>query len=355
MRNDALVVLVAVLVALSGCSGLDGLTGGSGEDGATANFAQSVSFPPGAVAGEETVVRVTVNNTGATAGTFDAGLTVDDETVTSESVSVGSNNTTTLTLTHTFETAGEYDLTVGEVETTLTVYETPRAFVSNVSDEVSTATIEEETTMTGTVIADGRSLAFSLDSSATIQKNYSAETLSKTEESTNEVGDTRWEESTEAWVVDGTRYSKTTDKQDDETTYEREPDDEFEDSDTNISDEAVVEYLDTDHTDEEYVFVVDAPTPAEATDLWRSVNADDDLPAESLVSFSMEMRFDRETGRATERVVQAELEEYDVFERLEMTIREEVVSTGDPVNVTVPAEVKERAERSGTGGDGPTL
>jgi|GEM_PF-4227921 hypothetical protein len=66
-------------------------------------------------AGESAAVTVTVENRGAENGTYPLELAADGSTVASQSVAVPAGERRTVTLSPTFETAGSYALTVGNV------------------------------------------------------------------------------------------------------------------------------------------------------------------------------------------------------------------------------------------------
>jgi len=68
------------------------------------------SFP----VGKEVTVSVTVENTGGTAGSITLGLSADGETVTSETLELSGGSEKEYSLSHTFDTPGEYSMSVND-------------------------------------------------------------------------------------------------------------------------------------------------------------------------------------------------------------------------------------------------
>ncbi len=366
MRQRLFPVLVAALVVLSGCSALDDITTGASED---AEFSETATFPAGGVTGESVSLTVAVENTGDAEGDHEVALSVDGEEVATESITLDEGESTTATLSHTFEEAGEYDLSVAGEDETVTIYETPRAFTNVAMAEVETQRIEETTTGDGTMVYNYRTYDFEANDTATIEKNFTAETMHTKEESeirvqgeqTGATRDGRTEETTEVWVTDGMRYIKTVDHTEGETSHQWEPSDEFaDDSVDGPGDvdalEGMDQYVRTAHTDEEYVFIVEADTSREATEFWETLAGDESaITPEMMGEFYVENRYDRQTGRLTKQVIEMTVRDFRSFEEMHITVEKDVVSYGHPVAVEVPDDIKEQATRSGAAvGSGTT-
>lgn len=345
MRGRYLAIVLVAMVALSGCAALD--DGGSGDntgetDAADAEFSQDVRFSWAAITGEEVAVEVTVENTGSEEGTHEAKLQADGETVTSESVTVAEGATETVTLTHTFDETGEHDLAVGDDQRTLTVYESPTDLFLGADFDQGTRVSEELTNGSGVFVQDGSEYDVTIEESATIRTNYDEETKYTVTEGTTEVLGQTNEETTEEWIVDGTRYAKIEDQDDGTVEYEQGPSDEFE-NDSEFSDEVARQYLTVEKTDGEYVFTIDPQTSGEATEFWAASSDEEDISAESITALTMEFRLDAELYRPTSTSIDLRLENFEQFSTLDMTITEEIVSYGEPVEVEVPEEVRENA------------
>jgi hypothetical protein len=350
MKRLLVAVLVVSMVTLSGCAmvGDDGDDAGPGE---TAEFSESVTFPWAAIAGEEVTVQVSVENTGNSSGTYEAAVEADGEELTSDSVDVAAGESTTLSLTHTFDEAGDYDLKVAGEETSITVYESLLNYLD--ADETDRGGIvsEEETEIDAVMNFQGQQLDFQSESTATVRTNHTAETEYKEEESTITVAEDTWDETTEEWIVDGTLYEKTVDHSSDEIEYVKEQSDEFED-DSNLPGEGYEEYITTDHTDDEYVVMIEADNPEDAATLATLLNDDSDesLSPESLESIYMEFHIDRQLVRpnsVTMQVSAVDLQFDDSggsFETFDMTMNQEMIEYDATVDVEVPDEVKENAE-----------
>jgi hypothetical protein len=80
---------------------------------------------------ETLAVTATLENTGDAAGSLGVPLVVDDTTVDNTTVDVAANDTTTVTFAHTFDTTGEFDVTVGDLAATTVTVESDS--VANVS------------------------------------------------------------------------------------------------------------------------------------------------------------------------------------------------------------------------------
>ena len=265
-----------------------------------------------------------------------------------EDLTLAAGESTTVSLTHTFETTGDHDLAVGDAETTMRVYDSAFAFTDAEMERVETARIEESGTVEATIPVNGTTLEATADASATVLKNFSAETLYRNETTRTTVLGRTSVERTEEWVVDGTLFARTV-AEGGERNYTREPSDEFEDSDE-LENETILDYLSTDHTDEEYVLVVEPETSAEAAELLESLGEGDSeaLPVDSVDEIYFEIRYDRQTGRTTEQVVRFSGEGGESVDSFEFTLRQEYVAFNETVSVEVPDEVRDRATRSGT-------
>ncbi|MEF8784398.1 MAG: CARDB domain-containing protein [Haloarculaceae archaeon] len=310
-----------------------------------------MTFPWAAIAGEEVTVQVSVENTGNSSGTYEAALQADEEELTSDSVEVDAGKSTTLTLTHVFEETGDYDLTVAGEERQITVYDTLLQYLDSEDTDRGGLVTEEETEIDAVMNYQGQQIDFSSESTATVRTNYTAETQYTEAESTITVAEETWDETTEEWIVGGTLYKKTVDHSTGETTYVKEQSDEFED-DSNPPTEAQAEYVRTDHTDDEYVVIVEANNPEDAATLAALLNDDseEDLPPESLESIYMEFHVDRQLVRPNS--VSMDISATDLqmddsgggFETFDMTMTQEMVEYDATVDVEVPDEVKDYAE-----------
>lgn len=373
MRKRLLSILLVAIIVLSGCSALDdtgadqptasatdtgtlvetqtateGGTESDTETDAMAQFETSARFPSGGVAGERSAVRVTVENTGGAEGSYDAALTADGDRVASRTVTLAAGESTTVTLNHTFERTGDHDLSVGEERRTIPVYDSAFEFTDAQMEQVETARIQESGEFDLTILLNETTVDATVSSSATTWKNFTAETLYTNETSRTTVFGRTSEEYTEEWVTDGTLYTRAVD---DEgiVNYTREPSDEFEDSE-GLENETILEYISTDHTDEEYVLVVESESSAEATELWRSFSDEESevLPAEGMEEVYLEIRYDRQTGRTTEKVFRLSGEGGEEIGAFDATFRQEYVAYNETVTVEVPDEVRDQATRTGT-------
>lgn len=329
------------LAATAGCMGSD--------DSAEGSFSESVEFAWYGVAGDPFHVRVTAENTGEAEATYETALTADGSEVATGSATLAAQGQQTITLAHTFDDPGEYDLAAAGEETTLTVYETPLTLFQEADFDMGTRVSEEETTQSGEFVVDGQPLDFSSDRSATVRQNYQEETQYTEEEVTTQVGGETEEETVEEWVVDGTLYTRTTNHTDDEVTYETERSDEFEEG-PDYSDSAVSQYISTAHTEEEYVFSIDPSSSEAATEVWAAL---DDSPGEEfaperVTSLSLDARLDRQLMRPASVSLDITLEEFEGFSVLEMTIVEEITEYGVAVTVEVPEDVRDELSESST-------
>jgi len=337
MRKTVLSVLLVALVVLSGCSALTGQ--GTPTSG---SLSESVVLPEGGVAGEQSVVRIQLNNTASSEKQYGATLTADGTEVASDSVTVAAGETTTLSLTHTFEETGEHTISVANKTRTIQVYEDPRSFVEAQTDAVGTARIEETTRFDGVVNRFGEQVDVTATGSATIVKNYTAERLYEEGELETRTNGDSTTETSEEWVVDGMQYTKTV--EDDGTTeYEQELSDEFDDTD--IDDEEFQPYLRTEHTDTEYVYVLEANSSTDATRLWESIgDGGDGISEESLTYIYFELRYDRQTGRLNTTVGRVRGEGGTTFAELDMTVTQEYTEYGVDTDISVPSDVRDETE-----------
>lgn len=101
------------------------------------------------------------------------------------------------------------------------------------------------------------------------------------------------------------------------------------------------QYLTVDRTEEAYVFRIDPQTSAEATELWAAVSDDEEIPADTITNLTIEYRLDTQLYRPAGISMHLRFEECDSFKTLDMTVAEDVVSYGEPVEVDVPEEVRE--------------
>lgn len=369
------------MIVLSGCSALEDTGGGQtpsatgtpvetvtstqtdtgmengSETETQAQFDASVRYPTGGVAGNESVVEIDVENTGEARGQYNATLTADGEQVATESVTLDSGVSTTVSLTHTFEEPGEHTLSVADRNATITVYETPRAFIDAQEDTVETVSYQEDTSFDGTVQSSGRTVETETESAVTVSKNLTAETMYETGTATTTARGETSTDSVQTWIVDGVEYSKSV-GDNGETTYDRELSDEFDEGDAEMGNASLQPYLRTAHTDDEYVFIIEANTSAEATELWRTLTSLQDENIEIVTSSEMdalrfEYRYDRQTGHQTREVADVESSGGETFVELDMTITKSSYSYGEQVTVEVPQDVKDGTSDSGTtGGSG---
>jgi hypothetical protein len=346
MKRAHLAILLVAMVALSGCAALDGGdTDDSGNetkqtDAAAAEFTHEVTFAWAGVAGDPVGVEVTVENTGSEQGTHEATLRTGGETVASKSVTLSEGGTETVMLTHTFEEAGEYSLAVGESETTVDVYQSPMTAISETEFERETRVSEERISADGVMVRNGTEFDIQLNETSTVRTNYDEQTqYTAGETETNFVGITS-NETSEEWIVNGTAYTKSQSEGEDQPTYESEPSDEFED-DQSISNLAVLQYLSVEASDEEYVLRFDPETPEQASELWAAFGDDEEISPGSISELTMEYHVDAELFRPSRLVFNASFQEYDVFSTLDMTVVQEPVAYGEPVEVEVPEEVRE--------------
>lgn len=357
-------VSVSAVVALAGCSGQG--TDEDGSDDTTTqpatdtptpgdtptptstpepSFTSSVTWPPGGVKGQPMEFTIDVENTGDVVGDFDATLTAVDDELEQETVTVEPGERATITLTHVPGMSGTFDASVAGESTTLTVYDNELAFVHEMMAAVETIRIEKEISESGMIDLGEGPTNWAKDASTIVEKNFEADTFYKTEEADLTVADTELAETTEVWVVDGVRYEKKV-KHTEGTTEFNKSISEKPHSGTVLDIHGVPteEFLSFEHTSDEYVFVFDPQTSDEATALMnRVIGSGGFMPAEQATDASLEMRYDKRSGRATGYETEFTLEGADTFPELERTVTDDIVAYDEPVAVEVPDDVKNNA------------
>lgn len=337
-----------VLTATAGCLRDSDSSENSDDDSGTddgspgGSFSETVEFPRHSVAGENLQVRVTVENTGDSESTYETALTANGSDVTSGSATLGPQEERTVTLAHTFESAGEQSLSVAGAESTVTVYETPLALFQEGDFDVGTRVIEEETSQLGEGVIEGTPFELTEDRSATIRKNFDEETQYTEEEVTTTTNDQTEEQTIEEWIVDGTLHQRITNNTEGEVTYNQEQSDEF-DSEADYSDPVVAQYIDTAHTDDEYVFTMEPSTASAATEVWAALSDSpgESFPPDAVGSITVEARLDSERLRPAHTSITVTIEEFEGFEFLNISIEREPVEYNVPVTVEVPDEVRD--------------
>lgn len=340
MKRRHLAIVLVAMAALSGCAMLDG--GDTSSEDET-EFDQDVTFPWAGVSGDSVTVEVTVENTGDNEGEHEATLSVDGETVTSESTTLAAGSTETLALTHNFEEAGEYTLSVGDSETTITVHESPEDLIVNTNFERGTRVSEEKTTAEGVAVRNGTEFDVRINETATVRTNYEEQTQYTKTNGTTEVFIFTTNETEEEWIVGGTAYRKTVAEDEETPEYESEQSDEFEDDE--ISDPTVLQYLEVTQTDGDYFLRFDPQGSEGASDLWGAFGDDNEISPDSVTDLTMEYRIDGDLYRPAGITFEVTIQNDTAFKTLDMTLEQEVVSYGEPVEVEVPEEVRENAER----------
>jgi len=227
------------------------------------------------------------------------------------------------------------------------VYDSARNFTDAAMERVETARIEEFNTVDAAASANETTFNITAEGSATIRENYTAETQYRNVMTRTTVFGQTSVERTEEWIVDGTAFSRTI-GEDGERNYSREPSDAFEDENT-LENDTILDYLSTEHTDDEYVFVVETENSAESTELLRSFRESDSESdssgpsAESIDELYFELRYDRQTGRSTTELIRFSASGGETFDSFEFTSRREYVAFNETVSVEVPDEVRDRA------------
>jgi|GEM_PF-2473960 hypothetical protein len=343
MRRTGVTLLVVVLLVVSGCSALDG----SSEAASGTTVSESVVFPAGGVVGEPAVVQVPLTNTGDAAGTYNATLTADGETVATESVTLEAGESTTVSLAHTFEETGEHTLSVGDQSQSVSVYETPLAFIGNTTDAGSrhsemTIRVDMTVESENSTVDSRVRLTESTDENLTAGTSYTESTQTLVID-----GATYSNQTSQEWTVGGTTYSKTV-TAGGEPTYSRRPvrndtDDEMTPDTANIS-----QYFGTAHTEDAYVYQIEAENASQTTALWTMFGADDaggTLSPESITDITMDVRFDRQTGRALSASVRVSGENGDEVSAFDAEFELRFSDYGEPVSVEVPEDVRDQAEQ----------
>jgi len=104
---------------------------------------RSVAAPPRLVTGERLTATVGVGNDGGRTGEFVVALTVDGERVAARNVTVAPGERTSVDLTATFDSPGEYAVAVGGDERTVAVREPAAPSVTDLRVEPPSPTTEE--------------------------------------------------------------------------------------------------------------------------------------------------------------------------------------------------------------------
>ncbi|PSP96108.1 hypothetical protein BRC84_02185 [Halobacteriales archaeon QS_1_68_44] len=123
---------------------------------------------PRLVAGERLEATVTVANNGTEAGEFTLRFRVDGKTVETRSGTLGPGETTTVTFTRQFGSAGKYELTAGTATATVVVEEPAAARVTDLVVEPESAAIGETVRLRAAVTSsadrpDAGTVAFTAD------------------------------------------------------------------------------------------------------------------------------------------------------------------------------------------------
>lgn len=335
MNARFLISLLIVTVALSGCAFL--------EDDDPVEADERVEFPFNAVVDEEMAVTVEVENLDDTEGPYEVSLRANGDELDTESLTLEEGEQTTLRLSHTFEEPGEYTLAVGEAEQSIRVFETPTELFHETDFDRETRVSEQEHTFEGEIMETREdTISFQGEGTETVRENFTAETKYRLEESTFFMAGFEVSETTEEWIIDGTSYTKVTEHATDEVTYDSAPSDEFDDE-TDFSADAIVEHTSSDHTDDEYVFLIDPPTSEAATAVWDAFedDPDDELGPAHVTDLFIEFRIDRQTAAPAGAQFDVTFEEVDELVFFEMSIEVDIVSHNETVTVELPADVEE--------------
>jgi hypothetical protein len=309
----------------------------------TPEFETTVFFPVGGVVGEPVPIEVTVTNAGEGAGEYEARLTHDGSELASETASVDPGESVTITLEHTFSSEATYDVAAAGEEATLSIFEHGLRFVHEAMTNADTLVVERTVTERGMIDIGEGPTNWAKDSTATVEKNYEAETLYEKSEDDLVYGSTDLKETVEKWVVDGVLYEKKTKHTEGSVEYDRRITDRPRAwSALSVHGTDTEAFLGREHTDEEYVFVFDPSTSEEVTALTsRTIGEGGFFPAETATDARLELRYDRGTGRATTVDSELTLEGADVFPELDRSYTDTYGAYGDPVEVTVPDDVEE--------------
>ena len=101
--------------------------------------------------GETLVVPVTVTNIGGSAGTYDIALSVEETVVARATGTLDGNESTTISLTHTFEQPGTYSVNIGASRTTIQVSDPDSAVVESIAVDRATLDAPGTVTLSATV------------------------------------------------------------------------------------------------------------------------------------------------------------------------------------------------------------
>ncbi|MFP9061847.1 right-handed parallel beta-helix repeat-containing protein [Natrialbaceae archaeon A-chndr2] len=186
---------------------------------------------------EGDVVRITadVENDGDATGEYTAALEIDGTVVANQTVSVGPGETHSVAFRHTFDTAGDYDVTVDGVEAgTVTVTEPEAIF------DLSDVSVSEEDVLTG----DGVTVSALLENTGTDDGEHVVSleidgTVVTNQTVSVDAGETEVIEFTHAFDTAGD-YDVTVDGVEAGTVTVTEPEAIFELSDVSVSEEDVV-------------------------------------------------------------------------------------------------------------------
>lgn len=350
-RRTLLALLPQSAVLLAGCSASEG----DGDPTETAtrtetptpdtDFDASVAFPRGGVAGDPVRIEVTVSNSGGDAGDYVATLTRDGTDLTSGSARVGPGGSATITLEHAFESAGEYDVAVAGAEATLVIFEHSLAFVHAAMGDVDTLRIEQTVSETGQIDLGEGPTPWELTATGTVGKNFEAETLYTRREDDVVYGSEQIARTIEEWAADGTVYVRRTNHTEESVEYHQYPSERpLTTTALDIHGTDTEAFLSVEDTDDEYVFVFDPATAEEATALAsRTIQPGGLRPAEAATEARLELRYDRRTGRAGTYESDLQLTGAESFPELERSVTDEYVAYGEPVDVSVPDDVRENA------------
>lgn len=352
-RRTVLAVLPQAALVLAGCSSSDG--NGDPTEAPTDtptptptpdyDFDTSVTFPYGGVMNDPVQIPVTVTNSGQDAGDFEATLTSDGDDLTSETVRVAAGQSTTVTLEYAFNRPGAFDVSVAGSEATIVIFEHSLAFIHAAMDNVDTLRLEREVQETGVIDLGEGPTDWEQTSTVTVEKNFEAATLYSKREDDIVYGSESYERTIEEWATDGVVYEKRTNHTEEEVEYiQYNSGRPLTTTALDIHGTDTEGFLSFQDTDDEYVFVFDPETAEEATALAaRTIHSGRLQPAEAATAARMELRYDRMTGRATTYELTVTLEDAESFPELERSSTDEYVAYGDPVEVTVPDEVRENA------------
>lgn len=360
-RRTALALLSQSAFVLAGCSSPDENGDPTETESTTAtdtptetptktptpnyDFDTSVAFPPGGVMDDPVQIEVTVSNSGQDAGEFEATLTHDGEDLTSESVRVASGESATVMLEHAFDRPGEFDVAVAGAEATLIIFEHSLGFVHAAMDAVETLRLERQVSETGVIDLGEGPKDWEQTSTVTVEKNFDAGTLYSKREDDIVYGSESIERTIEEWAADGIVYEKTTNHTEgDVEIIQYSSERPLTTTALDIHGTDTEGFLSFEDTDDEYVFVFEPETTEEATALAaRTIQPGGLRPAEAATAARMELRYDRVTGQATIYDLDVTLDGAESFPELERSSTDEYVAYGDPVEISVPQEVRENA------------